>query len=81
MDVGKDVPILGLAGLGASVYNLRQAEQIRAKEVARAEVHHKSSCDLEIEQHERDFMMEQKKYLISATTSLQQHFQVCSIIL
>ena len=67
---------LKVGSLGASIYNIAQTEQLHQKEVDLAKDFHNKSIELEIEQHEKDCMAERQRYLISAYTSLAQHFHV-----
>ena len=67
---------LKVGSLGASIYNIAQTEQLHQKGVDLAKDFHNKSIELEIEQHEKDCMAERQKYLISAYTSLAQHFHV-----
>jgi hypothetical protein len=68
--------LLKVGSLGASLLGIAQSSRLHEKEVHRSEEFHKQSYDLEVEQHEKECMIERQKYLVSAYTSLEQHFQV-----
>ena len=68
--------LMDLSGLAGSAVGLLQGEKIHRKEVADATRRHEESLSLATAQHVKDMKVAKQTYLMSAFTTLEQHFQV-----
>ena len=68
--------VMDLSGLAGSAVGIIQSETIHNKEVRETQKRHEEVLALATAQHEKDMKVAKQTYLMSAFTSLEQHFQV-----
>ena len=68
--------VMDLTGLAGSAAGIIQSETIHNKEVRETRRRHEEVLALATAQHEKDMKVAKQTYLMSAFTSLEQHFQV-----
>ena len=68
--------MIDISGIAGTAVAILQAQSNHKKEVAEAMKRHDESTKLAVAQHEKDMKLAKQTYLMSAFTSLEQHFQV-----
>ena len=68
--------VMDLGGLAGSAVSIIQSQNIHNVEVFEAKRRHNETLALATAQHEKDMKVAKQTYLMSAFTSLEQHFQV-----
>ena len=67
---------MDISGIAGTAVSILQAQNNHNKEVTEAMKRHDVSMKLAVAQHEKDMKVAKQAYLMSAFTSLEQHFQV-----
>lgn len=68
--------MMDISGIAGSAATILQSQSNHQKEIKNAVKRHNESMALATAQHEKDMKVAKQTYLMSAFTSLEQHFQV-----